>query len=321
MTQDFLLEANKKLTGTWRAVALNRMERAPDEYQARTVYQDYVKKLKKAMLTDEKFFQFAPPFMAIRHGDNPDGYWIFDGNHNMKAMRELYKETKKDRYLTHDIVLYEGLTPEECIALGARQNKKIEGIQLNTEWDITSALRKMCQLRNPEKDPPGGFTHLTQYHYLILGKEKTEYIAKKGKKSSTDGGFHEKWLAKNCTNEAFKALKSLYKKDPDLKMNQKYRAMCKFDSMTIEKLLVWVNKQKKVKLSTWRGINAMCTKITQKNITAEQMTHTFLDALYLGENEKLEIGAEVCLTLALTILLAFAFLYFVLTTVVQMDVL
>jgi hypothetical protein len=155
-------------------------------------------------------------------------------------------------------------------------------------------LRKMCQDHNPGLDPPGTFSKLAQFHYVILGKEDAAYIETKGKKSATDGAFHCNFFAQKCNKKAFKALKKLYANDAKLKMNKKYRAMAKFNEDQLEKVLTWVTTLPKVKQSTWRGINAMCSTISKKKIQATQMRDDFMDKLYAAEIQAIEQATEVC---------------------------
>lgn len=308
-TDVLVADAQKKMQDERKVIPLQKLERAPDNFQARPLYTHIVDEIVKAMQTDKTYLEYLPPFMVMPHGDEQkrkDGfYWIFDGNHNMTAMNEMFEATGHNKYKSHACQVYKDLLDYEAAILGARQNEKIKNVIFNTEFDHTFALRWMCKREHPGADPPGQFADINARHMGILGKTKLEYVGSGGRKTVASSTYHEKFFASQCTEKAWEALTELYQKtqNPPLKMNQKYRHMNKLPPDVIEAVLVWANSRKKIPTTKdWFHINKMCTsladehKVLQKEgqqLTKDLCTKKKLDNLYGGSQKAKVVVDEV----------------------------
>ena len=293
---------------TSEEIGVELLKRAPANFQARPLYDDNVQNIVVAMRKNKMYVPRLPPFMVVRSRDPEERkagiYWLFDGNHNWKAMIERFGENEDPVYTKKWCDIYgDDLEPWEAAILGSEQNESVKEIKLNTEFDHMTALRNMCKDHNPDKDPPSGsWPEMNRRHMALLGKTLTQYAGKGGTHNKAASVYHEKFFAQKCTDKAFAALKKLYDKDPDLHMNTKYRVMNKLPTEVMEAILVWASERKKWGIQDWKYIKKMCVTLTDKHkelkknseaLKASDCTKKKLEALMGAETEIAETAAEV----------------------------
>jgi hypothetical protein len=263
-------KAKAKRKGDVIDISLDQIESAPAEYQPRDVYKDNVAVIMNDMgksITDWQYYLgMSSPFLVF-FDKVKDKYQLFDGNHNIAAMRLMFEKTENVLFTKHRCIVYEGILPHETVLLGMRQNHSGKKHLEPNEKDLTFALRRAAEAHHPECDPPGVWPDMSHYHYGLLGIGELEYIAKKrskseakedtGLKSKYDTTYHQRFFATSCNKKTWAACEQILKRYPKKSLNQEYRYMKGLPLEHQAVVFEWVVAQDKIEPHVWKKAKAI----------------------------------------------------------------
>jgi hypothetical protein len=267
--------AKAKRKGDVIEISLDQIESAPAEFQPRDVYTDNVEVIMNDMgktVTDYQYYLgMSSPFLVF-FDKVKDKYQLFDGNHNIAAMRLMYEKTGNPVFTKHRCIVYEDILPHETVLLGMRQNHSGKKHLEPNEKDLTFALRRAAEAHHPRCDPPGVWPDMSHYHYGLLGIGELQYIASKnskaeakedtGLKSKYDTTYHQRYFATSCNKKTWAACEKILQRYPKKSLNQEYRYMKCLPHEHQAVVFEWVVAQQKIEPHIWKKSKAIAEWIT-----------------------------------------------------------